>query len=232
MSSRRRADQRGFTVIELLLAVAIGAVVLMGVFSMYRATANALRESSSQAALQRQGALALQAITRQALRASSIAFNTCAPAGTTSRSFQLAVTDTTPASLAAAEVGTYCYYAGNGANGAAVGALCQRLTPVGGVAGPCWNLLASPQPALIQQTAQPGVSLIPQTSPADPLCPKNPTDAAGNPVAGGQAIATGVHCLALGRSAGPGGQDMGDIAFAITDGFSSMTFTASLMLRN
>ena len=232
MSSRRRPDQRGLTMVELLLAVSVGLVVLLGVFSMYRATANALNEASSQAALQRQGTLALQVITSQGWRASSIAFNTCAPAGTTSRSIQLTVSDTSPASLPATQLGTYCYFAGNGANGAPAGALCQRFTPVGGVAGPCWNLLAGPQPALIRQTAQPGVSLIQQTNPADPLCPKNPTDAAGSPVAGGQALATGVHCLALGQSTGPGDQDTGDVAFAITDGVSSMTFTASLMLRN
>jgi len=218
--------------VELLLAVSIGAVVLLGVFSMYRAMAGVLNEASSQAALQRQATLALQVITSQGWRASSIAFNTCAPAGTTSRSMQLTVSDTSPASLPATQLGTYCYFAGNGANGAPAGALCQRFTPLGGVAGPCWNLLSGPQPALMRQTAQPGVALIQQTAPADPLCPMNPTDAAGGPVAGGQAIATGAHCLALGQSTGPGGQETGDVAFAITDGFSSMTFTASLMLRN
>jgi prepilin-type N-terminal cleavage/methylation domain-containing protein len=232
MVPRRPLDDRGLTMVELLVAVAIGGVVLMGMFSLYRAAAYAFVEASSQAALQRQGTLALEAITSQGWRASTITFNTCAPAGTTSRSLQLTVNDTTPASLPAAQLGTYCYYAGNGANGAPAGALCQQFTPVGGVADSCWNLLDGPQTELIRRTGQAGVWLVPQTNPATPVCPRNPTDAAGNPVAGGQAIANGVHCVALGQSTGAGAQDTGDVAFAITDGVNSMTFSASLMRRN
>jgi prepilin-type N-terminal cleavage/methylation domain-containing protein len=232
MIPRRPLDDRGLTMVELLVAVAIGGVVLTGMFSLYRAAAYAFVEASSQAALQRQGTLALEAITSQGWRASTIAFNTCAPAGTTSRSLQLTVSDTTPASLPAAQLGTYCYYAGNGANGAPAGALCQQFTPTGGVADPCWNLLDGPQAELLRRTGQAGVWLVQQTNPVTPVCPRNPTDAAGNPVAGGEAIASGAHCVALGQSTGPGGQDAGDVAFAITDGVNSMTFSASLMLRN
>ncbi|HXJ78983.1 MAG TPA: hypothetical protein VMS64_09905 [Candidatus Methylomirabilis sp.] len=233
MSTRRETDERGSTLLELLVAATIGVVVLLGMLSLYLATSTAFDESTSQVALQREGALALQVIMHQGVRASAVAFNTCGPAGSNSRSLQLTVTDTTPPSLPASQLGTYCYYAGNGSNGAPAGALCQSFTPAGGKTGPCWNLLGAPQPGLIQRAgAAAGVTLIQQTSPANPLCPRNPTDTSGSPVAGGQAIASGVHCLALARSTGPGGQATADIAFAITDGLNGMTFTASLMLRN
>ena len=235
MSRRRGRDERGVTLVELMLASAIGVVVLMGVFSMYGVTRTSFEQSSSQAYLQRQGTLALQAIQRQAQRASTSTVQAapgCAPTGTTGRSLLLTVNDTTPASLPAAEIGDYCYYAGNGANGAAAGALCERFAlNTGGVLGPfgpCRDLLSG-QGALVRQTGQAGVSLIVQSNPSDPLCPRNTTDAAGTPVAGGQAIAAGTHCLALGQVAGSA---TGDVAFAITDGLNAMTFTASLMLRN
>ncbi len=235
MPSPPRMGQRGFTLVELIVVGALGAVVLLGVFSMYRATRTSFEQSSSQAYLQRQGPLALQAIQRQAQRASASTVQAapgCAPTGTTGRSLLLTVPDTNPSSLSVNETGDYCYYAGNGANGAAVGALCQRFTPDrgpnAGVAGACWDLLAG-QGALVRQTGQAGVSLIVQSNPSDPLCPRNTTDAAGTPVAGGQAIAAGTRCLALGQVAG---STTGDVAFAITDGLNAMTFTASLMLRN
>lgn len=237
MSWRRGRDERGVTLVELMLASAIGVVVLLGVFSMYRATRTSFEQSSSQAYLQRQGTLALQAIQRQAQRATTTTYNSCAPASTTSRSLLLTVSVTNPLAplpLPAAEIGDYCYFAGNGANGAAAGALCERFAlmdiPSGvlGPFGPCRDLLAG-QGALVRQTGQAGVSLITQSSPADPLCPRNTTDAGGNLVSGGQAIAAGTHCLALGQVAG---STTGDVAFAISDGLNAMTFTASLMLRN
>jgi len=237
MPRPRAGDQQGVSLVELMVAVFGGGVLLLGLFSLYRATAVAFDESSSQAALQRLGTLALQTITRQARRASDIAFNTCAPAGTTSRSLQLTVSDTSPPSLPPGQLGTYCYYAGNGANGAPAGALCQRFTPVvngvAGAPGACWNLLGASQPGLVRRTGQAaGVVLVQQTSPPKPICPLTLSDAAGNPVAGGQAIASGVHCLALAEGSVPGGQPTGDVAFAITDGLNSMTFTASLMPQN
>lgn len=233
MPSPPRMGQRGFTLVELIVAGAIGAVVLLAVFSMYRATRTSFEQAGSQTALQRQGTLALQAIQREAQRAATVAYNSCAPAGTTSRSLLLTVNDTTPPSLPAAEIGDYCYYAGNGANGAAAGALCERFAlNTGGVLGPfgpCRDLLGGPQASLVRQTGQAGVSLVVQSSPANPLCPRNTTDSAGSPVAGGQAIAAGTQCLALGQVAG---STTGDVAFAITDGLNAMTFTATLMLRN
>lgn len=239
----RWPDQRGFTLVELTVASLIGVGVLLGVFSLYRGTTTAFNQSSSQAVLQRQGTLALQAISRQAQRAVSATYNGCAPAGTTSRSIVFRVDDTDSRSLPVAEVGDYCYYAGNGANGGAAGALCERFTPrdpvtgVLGAPGPCRDLLGGVQlKELVRQTGRaPNVApiqLIVQTNPANPLCPQHTTTTGGALVVGppaGQAIATNVHCLALGQVAG---SSTGDVAFAISDGLNSMTFTLSLTVRN
>jgi type II secretory pathway pseudopilin PulG len=250
MSARRWKSQLGFTLLELLVSVAAGLLVVGGLSFLYVATVRALDESSSQAALQRTGALALQAITRQAQWATQISLtcsNPAAPGGTTGRTFEIYVTDTAPStifdpvsnpdpivSLPEAQTGYYCFYAGNGSNGAAAGALCQRFTPrpVGGdlgSPGPCWNLLAAPPPGVYRPSGgPPGLSLIQQTSPASPFCPAN-TD--------GTAIANGQYCFALNQTSVPGSSQVtADIAFAITDNPTDpsrgMTFTASLMKRN
>jgi prepilin-type N-terminal cleavage/methylation domain-containing protein len=237
----RRRDQRGYTFVEVLIAIGlIGAVVLFGIFSLYRATINVFTDASSQASLQRVGALALQAITRQAQWAQSITVTAapgCAPAGTQGRVLELIVDDsavalslgTMGASLPADQLGRYCYYAGSGAN---AGALCQSFSPgtggVYGAAGPCWNLLAAAQPGLSGKTpagSPAEVVLVRQTTPANPWCPRNADD--------GSAIATNVYCLALSQNIVPFSTLVtSDIAFAITDGVSSTSFTASLMLRN
>ncbi len=239
MARRRWPDRCGFTLVELMVASAIGAVVLLGMFSLYRGTTTAFNQSSSQAVLQRQGTFALEAISRQARRAVSVAYNGCAPPGTTSRSILFRVDDTDSPSLPAAEVGDYCYYAGNGANGGAAGALCESFTPrVGGVLdipGPCRDLLGGVQlKDLVKQTGRAQnvapIQLIVQTNPDDPLCPRHTTDLNRELEPAGVAIETGVHCLALGQD--KNNPRTGDLAFAITDGLNSMTFTASLTVRN
>jgi Tfp pilus assembly protein PilW len=241
MSRRLASDERGITLLELLIVVVVGTVVLFGLSFLYVATVRAFGESSSQAALQRVGALTLQTITRRAQLASAIALNpspACAPGGTTGRTLQLTLTDIAPTSLPASQMGTYCYYSGNGANGAPAGALCQRFTPTGGAPGACWNLLAAAQPGLVHKTGQTaGVVLIRQTTPANTFCPQNTmaTDVNGAVVSAVGPIATGVYCLDLAQVFPPPGQAgnvTGNVAFGITDGLSSMTFTASLMRRN
>jgi prepilin-type N-terminal cleavage/methylation domain-containing protein len=225
MSSRPWADQRGFTLAELLVAAVVGAVVLLGLFSLYRATTTAFNQSSSQAYLQRQGTLALQEITRQAQRATKPiiveAPPVCAPAG--SRSLKLQVSQTSPvASIPSAEVGYYCYWA------SAAGQLCEGFSASSGPTGPCRDLLAS-STGLLRQTGQTKVTLILQTNPVDPRCPRNLTNPPGTQVAGGVAIAAGGRCLVLDRDAG---STKGEVAFAITNGLDGMTFTTGLMLRN
>lgn len=212
------SSQRGFTLVELMVASAIGVIVLLGSMSMYLATTRAFAQSSSQVVLQRQGTLAVQQIAQQLRRASTLG-TACAPAGTTGRSLLVTINNTVPASLA--DAGTYCYYAGSGTNGAAAGALCERFTPVGGVAGSCRDLLAGPQAALVRQTGQTGISLVRQPTPADPGCPRH-SDAPATAIPGGQ------YCLAVTLAAA----DTADAGFAITDGLNGMTFNISLMLRN
>jgi prepilin-type N-terminal cleavage/methylation domain-containing protein len=57
--------QRGFSLLELLVAAMLTTVVAGALLSVYIATARSLGESSAQAALQRQGTLVLEEIGRQ-----------------------------------------------------------------------------------------------------------------------------------------------------------------------
>lgn len=226
--------QRGFSLIELTIASAIGTVVLLGVFSLYLATTTSFSQSSSQGYLQRQGTLTTDAIARRVRGASAIA-RSCtpsAPGGTTGRVLELTLSSP-PNPLS--EAGAYCYYAGNGGNGVAAGVFCERFTPTVGGAGPCRNLLAGPQSSLVRQTGQAGITLIQQTTPVDPRCPRNTRDATGAPVSLGEVIAAGQYCLGL--SVGPPppvtpADTNADIAFGITDGLDGMTFSVSLTRRN
>ena len=58
-------DQRGLSLVELLVAALLTTVVAGGLFSAYVATTRSFGESSAQAALQRQGTLVLEEIGRQ-----------------------------------------------------------------------------------------------------------------------------------------------------------------------
>ena len=58
-------DQRGLSLIELIVAAMLTTVVAGGLFSAYVATTRSFGESSAQAALQRQGTLVLEEIGRQ-----------------------------------------------------------------------------------------------------------------------------------------------------------------------
>ena len=58
------SDQRGLSLLELLIAAALATVVAGALFSAYVATARSFGESGAQAALQRQGALVLEEIGR------------------------------------------------------------------------------------------------------------------------------------------------------------------------
>jgi len=246
MGAARWINQRGFTFAEVLIGAAIGTIVILALSFMYVATVRALDESSSQAALQRTGSLVMRAIMRQVALAqsnpSSAPYANCVPAGTTGQSLVLSVAETNPLSINPNglppphyQTGTYCFYAaaGNNGDGATPGALCQRVIPDqpqgpgAGVGGPgtastCWNLLAGGQPGATHVKGQTGtISLVQQTNPANAFCPLT---------AGGTAIAAGNYCLALNLN--PGSQQTSDIAFAITDGLNSMTFTSSSLVHN
>ncbi len=187
------------------------------------------------------GTLALQAITSAPSSPRPIALNpspACAPAGTTGRTLQLTLTDTAPTSLPASQLGTYCYYAGNGANGAPAGALCQRFTPAGGTPGSCRNLLGRAQPELVGRTGQAaGVVLVRQTSPANRFCPQNTaaTDVNGATVAAAGAIATASTVWISRRSTRRRGKRATSPATSPSASATAptpMTFMSTLMRRN
>ena len=238
--SRSAVGQRGFTMLELLVGVAaIGSIVLFGLGSMYMLTIRTFDVASSQASMQRVGSLAMETITRQAMRASPSPAPdaNCIPGGVsgTSRTLLLRVTDTSGPNppvggyIPASQRGTYCYYAGNGTANAPAGALCQRLIADDGTTSACRNLLAAPQPDGGRVVRQTPLQLVRQTNPANSFCPRYTTSTAGAPVNLGVAVTNTDYCLAISQVAGT---LQGDIAFAITDGLNTMTFTSSLMRRN
>jgi prepilin-type N-terminal cleavage/methylation domain-containing protein len=58
-------NERGSTLLELLIALAVGSVVLLGISSLYLATLRFSDQDSSQTFLQRQGVLILEEMARQ-----------------------------------------------------------------------------------------------------------------------------------------------------------------------
>jgi prepilin-type N-terminal cleavage/methylation domain-containing protein len=185
-------SERGFTLIELLVALLIGVIVFLAIGSFYLSTVRFYDQSSAQTTLQRQATLALEEMARQIRPASTI--------------------DTACAGLLRVvnANGTFCYYAGTGANNAPAGALCQALN--GGV---CRDLLAGGETMnLIVGGDGAGslIRLVTQPNPVDPRCP---------------AVAAGQFCLQLAPAA-----TSADVAFAITDGLNVTTFSVRLMQRN
>jgi prepilin-type N-terminal cleavage/methylation domain-containing protein len=136
--------QRGFTLIELLIAALLTTVVAVGLFSAYLAAARSLASSSMQAALQRQGVLAMEAIGRElqsAVESDSPRVEAYTPGGTCNGRPDAVQINTA--------TGVVCYYA------AEDGALCEFR----GTA--CKNLLAGGLGTIV---------LLRQTSPPDPRC--------------------------------------------------------------
>ena len=70
-------NERGLTVLELLIAAAIGSVMLLGVTGFYLSALRFSAEGSSQTYLQRQGALVLDELARQIRPATALAIVTC-----------------------------------------------------------------------------------------------------------------------------------------------------------
>jgi len=136
--------QRGFTLIELLIAVFLTTIVAVGLFSAYLAVARSLASASAQAALQRQGVLAMEAIGRQlqsAVESESPRVEAFTLGGTCDGRAGAVQVNTSG--------GVVCYYASED------GALCEYR----GTA--CRNLLAG---GLVN------IVLLRQTSPPDPRC--------------------------------------------------------------
>jgi len=160
-------DQRGLSLIELLVGALLGTIAVGAMLSFYSATARTFGESSAQAALQRQGTLALEEISRKVRGAASVNATIC------SGSASVLVAMPAPGS-------SVCFYPG------ANGELCEwwdfPSAPAGG--NVCRNLLAGgmkkivllTQPAQLDdrcpagvQPGQPCFSIAPTaSSPGDP----------------------------------------------------------------
>jgi prepilin-type N-terminal cleavage/methylation domain-containing protein len=211
-------DQRGFTLVELLVASLIGAIAAMAMGSFYVAMVNSFAWAGSETVLQRQGGLALDAIGNKVRQASGVGA-ACAPAGTAGTSLRITI------SPPLAGAGDYCYYAGSGANGATAGALCERYTSPAGVAAPCRDLLSEGQGGLARKTRQARLTILTQTAPGSAACPR--LAVAGAP--GGTPLAAGQPCLIL---SSPAGAASVELAVAITDGMAVREFAATFNFRN
>jgi hypothetical protein len=164
-------DQRGLSLVELLVAAMLTTVVAGALFSAYIATSRSFGESSAQAALQRQGTLVLEEIGRQVRGAVEPNLDFCEGnadcierelAGRPRHALSVDTCNGNPDSLwvrtaAATAAGDICYYA------RADGALCEAR------GGTCRNLLAGGLKtiALLQQPAGPGQcpSFVPAGAP-------------------------------------------------------------------
>ena len=155
-------DQRGLSLIELLVAAVLTTVVAAGLFSAYVATTRSFGESSAQAALQRQGTLVLEEIGRQVRGAiepkpgekpqprPALSVDTC---------------NGNPDSLwVRTAAGDICYYArADGALCEARGIICRNL-----LAGGLKTIALLRQPAVPDPRCPPGLDLQPR--PAGAWC--------------------------------------------------------------
>jgi len=70
-------NERGITLLESVIAMAIGSVVLLGIGSFYVATARFSRQDNAQISLQRQGTLIIEEMARQIRSATTLTRGTC-----------------------------------------------------------------------------------------------------------------------------------------------------------
>jgi prepilin-type N-terminal cleavage/methylation domain-containing protein len=70
-------NERGLTLIELLVALAIGSFVLFGASGFYLSTVRFTEQSNAQTYLQRQAVLVVDELTRQIRPATALARGTC-----------------------------------------------------------------------------------------------------------------------------------------------------------
>ncbi len=103
-------SQRGVTLVELVIAMAIGVIVLLGVGAFYWQTTRAWQQAQAQTAIQRQGTLVQQEMARIILPSSGLLPGTCGPAS--------GVTDSLPVQIPASALpdsglssgGFVCFY--------------------------------------------------------------------------------------------------------------------------
>ncbi len=70
-------NQRGLTLVELLVSFLIGSIILLALGSFYGATARFTAQSNSQTALQRQAQLIMTEMARQIQPATALTRGTC-----------------------------------------------------------------------------------------------------------------------------------------------------------
>jgi hypothetical protein len=162
-------DQRGLSLVELLVAAVLTTVVAGGLFSAYIATTRSFGESSAQAALQRQGTLVLEEIGRQVRGAIEPNLDFCDGnaecierelAGRPRHALTVATCHGNPDSLWVRKVAEdICYYA------RADGTLCEARGAT------CRNLLAGGLKTIVLLEQPAGLGQCPSFVPADaPRC--------------------------------------------------------------
>ena len=86
-------NQRGFTLMEVLLAALIGAVVLLGIGSFYISMVNAYKQGNDQALVQRQATMIQDELARRILPAYQVATGPCGGGTTTTDSLLVTLPD-------------------------------------------------------------------------------------------------------------------------------------------
>jgi len=95
-------NERGVTLLESLIALAVGSVVLLGVGSLYVATSRSSGQDSAQTFLQRRGVLILDEMARQ-----------IRPATALTQGAGLCRGDDTNSLKATNSLGAFCFYRAN-----------------------------------------------------------------------------------------------------------------------
>jgi prepilin-type N-terminal cleavage/methylation domain-containing protein len=157
------SNQRGFSLVEMLIAFLVAGILFLALGSMYVMTTRSFADSASQAALQRQGTLAMDEIARRVRNAAPTPPTVPDPVKDIGQDYTVTtcngVAVTRSVSINTPD-GAICYYGGS------AGQLCEYL----GTGTACRNLLSGGLST---------VYLMTQTNPPDQRCP--PGVAAGQP---------------------------------------------------
>jgi len=123
--NRRYMGNRGFTLVELLVALAVGSIILLAMGGVYVFTTRAAIDNNSQAYLQRQAALIIEEMARQIRPATQLAIATCSGVA---NSLQVTEADGT----------VYCYRRDSAASGTGL----IKNTTLPGQPTDSWDLLS------------------------------------------------------------------------------------------
>ena len=85
--------RRGFTLVEVLLASLVGAVVLLGIGSFYISAVNSYKQGNDQAFVQRQATMIQEELARQILPAFRVTSGPCGGGTTTTNSLLVNLPD-------------------------------------------------------------------------------------------------------------------------------------------